>query len=80
MGNKRQKQVTEAATPERPEGYRQSVNIGFESSDLADLDVVLAEMRRDPGIRALKADLGIAKAARYAIAKYAQILRAQAQG
>lgn len=65
--------ATEAA-PERPEGYRQSVNIGFDATDLANLEKILAHMRRDPGLRALKAGLGLAKATRYAIAKYAEQL------
>lgn len=63
-----------ATPPERPAGYRQSINIGFDASDLAHLDKILAHMRRDPGLRAIKADLGLAKATRYAIAKYAEQL------
>jgi hypothetical protein len=76
VASKRQKQseAAEAAPPERPEGYRQSVNIGFDASDLANLEKILTHMRRDPGLRALKADLGLAKATRYAIAKYAEQL------
>lgn len=79
VGNKRQKQATTEAAPERPEGYRQSVNIGFKARDLANADTVLDEMRRDPGVDSLHSDLGLAKAARYALAKYAEILRARAQ-
>lgn len=75
MASKKQPkpETTEDAPPER--GYRKSVNIGFDASDLENLETVLADMRRDPGVRALKAGLGIAKQARYAIAKYAEILR-----
>lgn len=75
MRNKQPKpQPAEPAAPDRPDGYRQSVSIGFDATDLANIDKILAHMRRDPGLRALKADLGLAKATRYAIAKYAEQL------
>ncbi len=67
-------QPPEPAHRERPKGYRKSVNIGFSADDLAHLDKVLAAMLRDPGIRAIKAELGLAKVARYAIAKYAELI------
>ena len=63
---------TESPPPERPEGYRQSMHIGLDATDLANLDKIIDRMKNDPLLGRLKADLGREKATRYAIAYCAQ--------
>lgn len=63
----------EPATPaQRPEGYRQSMHIGLDAIDLANLDKIAEHMRADPVIGRLHHNIGREKAARYAIAQYAK--------
>lgn len=61
-----------AKQPGRPEGYRQTMHLGLDETDLANLDKIVAMMKRDPIIGRLKAELGREKAARVAIAHFVQ--------
>lgn len=53
---------------ERPAGYRQTVHLELKARDLANLDLVVAKMRRDPIVGLMDEDVTRARAARYAIA------------
>lgn len=66
-----------AAEPVRPEGYRQTMHLGLDATDLANLDKIVASMKRDPIIGPLKVNLGREKAARYAIAHFVEHLPAR---
>jgi hypothetical protein len=66
-----------ATPPERPAGYRQSMHIGLDATDLANLDKILGRMKSDPLLGRLKAELGREKATRYAIAYCAEHMPAR---
>lgn len=57
-----------SAAAEKPDGYRQTVYLGLKARDLANLERVVAIMRMDPTHALLDDAIGLAKAARYAIA------------
>lgn len=57
----------EPAEP-RTEGYRQTMHLGLDATDLENLDKIAERMRRDPIIGRLHTNIGREKAARYAIA------------
>lgn len=60
---------TAPTEPEPAEpGYRTTMHLGLDAIDIANLEKIIAMMRRDPKIGRLHAKLGREKAARYAIA------------
>lgn len=62
--------------PERPEGYRQTLHVGCYARDLANLDKIVENLKLDPVIGGLHANIGREKAARFAFAKCAENLPA----
>lgn len=71
------REPAELAPPARPEGYRQSMHIGLDATDLANLEKIIDRIKRDPLIGRLKEDLGREKATRYAIAYCAEHMPAR---
>jgi hypothetical protein len=69
------KATSKRATPrEKPKGYRQTVYLGLKERDLADLKTVVALMRSHPIY--IDDEIGLAKAARFAIRDCARRARA----
>lgn len=68
---------SEPTPPERPDGYRQSMHIGLDATDLANLEKIIDRIKHDPLAGRLKADIGREKATRYAIAYCAEHMPAR---
>lgn len=62
---------TKQTTPEpvRPTGYRQTMHLGLYTTDLENLDKVVAIMKRERGSHL---EIGRAEAARHAIAQFVE--------
>lgn len=57
--------------PERPPGYRQTIHLGCDATDLKNLDKCVAKLERDPIFGRIKG-LGRERAALVAIAHFAE--------
>jgi|SRR4051812_29677550 hypothetical protein len=63
---------TEPAPRDRPAGYRQTVHIGLDAADLADIEKIIARMKRHPTIGRLHNNIGRVKAILFAITECAK--------
>lgn len=75
---KQQKPEPDEAEPVlvRTEGYQQTMHLKLDATDIANLDKIVAVMKRHPIVGRLQAGLGREKAARYAIAHFVEQLPA----
>ena len=61
--------AAEPTPPAAPEGYRQTLHLGLDATDLANLDAIAKRMREHPIYGRLHPNIGREKAARFAIAQ-----------
>jgi len=68
----RQRKKDKPPEPTEPEGYRQTMHLGLDATDLANLDKIAEHLKGHPTIGRLHSNIGREKAARFAIAHYAK--------
>jgi hypothetical protein len=58
--------------PPEPDGYRQTMHLGLDATDIANLDKIAEHLKGHPTIGRMHSNIGREKAARFAIAHYAK--------